>query len=109
MRTALIATRVMCREQIAEAEPVVVKTDAEIVRPELDAGAWIDFDGRELLAALQGQPRDLRRAALAQELGSPADSRRTPAEASDKRTNQGVAACGVPPMGRSCCAPVAVM
>jgi hypothetical protein len=52
MRIALIATRAGRAEYMAEAEPVVVETDAETVRLELDDGECIDFDRRELLAAL---------------------------------------------------------
>jgi hypothetical protein len=53
VRTALIATRAIPRERVAEAEPVVVETDADIVRLELDDGECIDFDRSELLAALR--------------------------------------------------------
>jgi hypothetical protein len=52
MRTALVATRASRREQIPEAEPVVVETDPDVVRLELDDGECIHFDRRELLAAL---------------------------------------------------------
>jgi hypothetical protein len=37
---------------MTEAEPVVVETDADTVRLELDDGECIDFDRRELLAAV---------------------------------------------------------
>jgi hypothetical protein len=53
MRTALVATRATRAEHVPEAEPVVVETDADVVRLELDDGQWIDFDRRELLAALR--------------------------------------------------------
>lgn len=56
MRTALIATRAIHRERVVDAEPVVVETDADVVRLELDDGEWIDFDRVELLAALRGDP-----------------------------------------------------
>jgi hypothetical protein len=56
MRTALVATRASRPEHIPEAEPVVVETDADIVRLELDDGECIDFDRRELLAGLRSQP-----------------------------------------------------
>jgi sulfur carrier protein ThiS len=55
MRTALIATRAIRNEQVVEAEPVVVETDADVVRLELDDGECIDFDRVELLAALRGE------------------------------------------------------
>jgi hypothetical protein len=55
MRTALVVTRASRPERIAEAEPVVVETDADIVRLELDDGECIDFDRRELLAALRSE------------------------------------------------------
>jgi hypothetical protein len=51
MRTALVVTRANRPEQPPEAEPVVVETDADIVRLQLDDGEWIDFDRCELLAA----------------------------------------------------------
>jgi hypothetical protein len=52
MRIALIATRAGGCEGAAEAEPVVVETDSDVVRLELDDGECIDFDRRELLSAL---------------------------------------------------------
>lgn len=53
-RTALIATRASRREDAAEAEPVVVDADVDVVRLELDDGECIDFDRVEL-AALRGE------------------------------------------------------
>jgi hypothetical protein len=38
-RTALMATCATRREHVAEAEPVVVETDADVVRLELDQGS----------------------------------------------------------------------
>jgi hypothetical protein len=54
-RTALVATRASRLEHIPEAEPVVVETDGDIVRLELDDGECMDFDRRELLEAPRGQ------------------------------------------------------
>lgn len=53
MRTALVATRAARSEHTPEAEPVIVEANGNIVRLELDDGEVIDFDRRELLAAVQ--------------------------------------------------------
>lgn len=56
MTTAVIAIRAAGPERTSEAEPVVVETDASVVRLELDEGECIDFDRCELLVALLYKP-----------------------------------------------------
>lgn len=54
-RTALVATLATdpADERFAEAEPVIVDADDDVVRLELDDGKVLGFDRVELLAALQ--------------------------------------------------------
>ncbi len=51
-RTALMATCAGHSTHTPEAEQVLVEVDGDVARIELDDGATIDFDRRELLAAL---------------------------------------------------------
>ncbi len=51
-QTALMATRAQHPAHTPEAEPVLVEVQGDVARLALDDGATIDFDRRELLAAL---------------------------------------------------------
>jgi hypothetical protein len=50
--TPLMLTRADRPEHTPEAEPVTVETDADVVRLTLDDGVTLDFDRRELAAAV---------------------------------------------------------